>query len=135
MSHFYTLSEANSMLPELTDLIQKMQADGRQLAQLQGRALEMREKTQGNGNHNPGEDTAISQAISQAEHALRTSAQRLQEWELEMKDLQSGLVDFPALLDGRTVLLCWQLGEPQVGYWHEITTGFAGRRPVDDLFA
>lgn len=48
----------------------------------------------------------------------------------EMKDLKTGLVDFPWRMDGRDVLLCWQLGEDRVEHWHEVTDGFAGRRPL-----
>ncbi len=47
-----------------------------------------------------------------------------------MKDLDSGLVDFPALHEGETVLLCWQLGEDEIAWWHHEEDGFAGRRPL-----
>jgi len=49
---------------------------------------------------------------------------------VEVKDLDEGLVDFPALRRGETVLLCWRLGEDDVGYWHTVQEGFAGRRPL-----
>ncbi|MHB0948792.1 MAG: DUF2203 family protein [Gemmatimonadaceae bacterium] len=57
------------------------------------------------------------------------------EWELSelgitLKDRRLGLVDFPAELDGREVLLCWRLGEPEVQYWHDVDAGFAGRQPL-----
>ena len=48
-----------------------------------------------------------------------------------LKDLDSGLVDFPTIWEGREVYLCWKLGEPHVGYWHEIEAGFAGRRSLE----
>lgn len=47
-----------------------------------------------------------------------------------LKDLESGLVDFPTLWEGREVYLCWKLGEPEVEHWHEIEAGFAGRRSL-----
>jgi hypothetical protein len=47
-----------------------------------------------------------------------------------VKDLDSGLVDFPTIWEGREVLLCWKLGEPEVGHWHEIEAGFAGRQSL-----
>ena len=53
---------------------------------------------------------------------------------VEMKGFDTGLVDFPAEVDGRSVLLCWQLGEDSVRYWHEEHAGFAGRRPVSTLY-
>lgn len=52
---------------------------------------------------------------------------------VEMKGIDSGLVDFPAEVNGRPVLLCWQLGEESVQYWHEEDAGFAGRQPVDSI--
>jgi hypothetical protein len=54
----------------------------------------------------------------------------LQELGVAVKDLDRGLVDFPALRDGEEVLLCWQLGEEKVGYWHGVDEGFAGRREL-----
>jgi len=48
----------------------------------------------------------------------------------ELKDLERGLVDFPTIWEGREVFLCWKLGEPEVGYWHEIDAGYAGRQPL-----
>jgi hypothetical protein len=49
---------------------------------------------------------------------------------IHLKDRRLGLVDFPGEIDGRPVLLCWRLGEPEVQFWHEIGAGFSGRQPV-----
>ena len=57
----------------------------------------------------------------------------IRELGVEMKGIDSGLVDFPAEVEGRPVLLCWQLGEESVQYWHEEDAGFAGRRPVTSI--
>jgi hypothetical protein len=54
---------------------------------------------------------------------------------IELKDYETGLVDFPAEWDGRPVYLCWRLGEPSVQFWHEIDAGFVGRRPLEELVA
>ena len=48
----------------------------------------------------------------------------------ELKGLDEGLIDFPTERDGRTVYLCWRLGEERIAYWHELDTGFAGRQPL-----
>jgi hypothetical protein len=53
----------------------------------------------------------------------------------ELKDFEIGLVDFPAVRDGREVYLCWKLGEDQVTHWHEVNTGYAGRKPLDGVTA
>jgi hypothetical protein len=54
---------------------------------------------------------------------------------IELKDYETGLIDFPAERDGRPVYLCWRLGEPSVQFWHEIDAGFAGRRPLEECVA
>lgn len=51
-----------------------------------------------------------------------------------VKDLDTGLLDFPTLLDGREVYLCWQLGETRIEYWHGVDEGFRGRKPIDEVF-
>lgn len=56
--------------------------------------------------------------------------ERLQEWEIQLRDISTGLVDFPALVDGQEAWLCWRLGEPEVGYWHPTDSGFTDRRPL-----
>ncbi|HEY4131758.1 MAG TPA: DUF2203 domain-containing protein [Gemmatimonadaceae bacterium] len=54
----------------------------------------------------------------------------LDELGIQLKDPRLGLVDFPSEVDGRTVLLCWRFGEPEVQFWHELDAGYAGRRPL-----
>ena len=134
MPRYYTLSEANEMLPQLSQLLELMQAQRRQLDLLEGRSSVVAQKTRGNGNHNPSEDVALAQASKQVEEALEAAIKQLQDWDIELKDLERGLIDFPALREGRVVFLCWQLGEPEIAFWHEIDTGFAGRQPVDEQF-
>ena len=50
-----------------------------------------------------------------------------------LRDIESGLIDFPALASGRQIWLCWRLGEEEVGWWHELSTGFSDRRPLIEL--
>jgi len=72
--------------------------------------------------------------IDQKVERLRALHQELVGVGCEPKDLSAGLVDFPALYEGRKVWLCWKLGEPEVAWWHECRDGFAGRRPIDAQF-
>ncbi len=117
------------MLPDITRLLQEMQALGQRLAAMQERTEAVNDNIRGNGSHNPGEDAPLAQSIRQLETALKNAATQFAEWQIEVKDLRVGLIDFPALRAGRTVLLCWKLGEPRVAFWHEIETGFQGRQP------
>ena len=135
MEQFYTVREANNKLPELTRLLYEMQALGLQLAELQGREIAVKEKIKTNGDHNPSEDVMLAQSARSLEETLQLAISQLSEWNIQLKDLQRGLVDFPARLEGRTVFLCWELGEEEIGFWHETDTGFSGRLPIDDRLA
>ncbi len=132
MQQFYTVREANNRLPELKRLLHEMQALGLQLAELQGRGIAVKDKIKTNGDHNPSEDVMLAQSERSLEETLQLAISQLAEWNIQLKDLQRGLVDFPARLEGRTVFLCWELGEEEVSFWHETDTGFGGRLPIDD---
>jgi hypothetical protein len=57
---------------------------------------------------------------------------KIQETGCVVKDLDTGLIDFPSLLDGQEVYLCWKVGEDRIEYWHGLHEGFAGRKPLDN---
>ena len=77
-----------------------------------------------NGGGDPG------RVVSEAFLQLRDALARLQEAEVVLRDLDRGLVDFPAIRDEREVYLCWVEGEDEIGYWHDLEAGFAGREPL-----
>jgi hypothetical protein len=64
---------------------------------------------------------------------MQAAVARIDGWGITLRDIDTGLIDFPALVSGRQVWLCWQLGEDDVGWWHEMDSGFAGRRPMIEL--
>ena len=66
---------------------------------------------------------------------MGASVARLDGWGITLRDIETGLIDFPALVAGRQVWLCWKLGEDDVAWWHELDSGFAGRRPLTELGA
>lgn len=65
---------------------------------------------------------------------LQSSLQKLEETGCQLKDIDSGLVDFPTLYRGKEVYLCWKLGESSISFWHNVDDGFRGRRPIDGEF-
>jgi hypothetical protein len=69
-------------------------------------------------------------AVQEAKDTLA----EIDEIGVQVKDLEQGLLDFPCVLDGKTVLLCWKLGEKEIGYWHAPEDGFEARKPVDARF-
>src|SRR5690606_33781477 len=82
-------------------------------------------------------DDIYADELRQIEEELEKDTQRLHEYVEELRQLgvepkngPMGLVDFPAMMDGRPVYLCWQLGEPEVMYWHDLEAGFAGRQSL-----
>ena len=67
-------------------------------------------------------------------HRLREAIEQMQELGCVIKDLDTGLLDFPTLFRGKEVYLCWKLGEPSIGFWHGVDEGFRGRKPIDQDF-
>ena len=116
----WTVERANAALPWV----------GAALTRIQELVEEARREREGTtelleGNGHPATPRAIDE--------LRATVESLTGEGIVLRDLDAGLVDFPARLDdGRTYLLCWVLGEPAVEWWHWPDTGFAGRRPLSD---
>jgi hypothetical protein len=136
LSKTFTLNEAQVLLPILESLLRKAQAAGLRAAELES---EMQQLTQrifmSGGMFVNVADAARRRA--QREKALQEARDTLAEIDeigVQVKDLEKGLLDFPCLLEGRTVLLCWKLGEKEIGFWHTTEDGFAGRRPLDARF-
>ena len=77
-------------------------------------------------NHKKAQREKIAEQLSQ-------TVDEIQQTGCVVKDLDTGLVDFPSLRRGEKVYLCWKLGEERIGYWHGIEEGFAGRKPLDDV--
>jgi hypothetical protein len=129
---YFTPEEANDALAEVGPLVESMVAHRRAHTE----ALEAQEKLEarirGNGGGIPPAQLADAAAVVEREaRALARAVDEIVQHGVEVKDLDEGLVDFPALRDGgEAVLLCWKLGESSVGYWHAVEDGFAGRRPL-----
>jgi hypothetical protein len=64
---------------------------------------------------------------------MQAGVVRIDELGVTLRDIESGLIDFPALVTGRQVWLCWRLGEGDIAWWHELSTGFEGRQPLTEL--
>jgi hypothetical protein len=64
---------------------------------------------------------------------MQAAVVQLDEWDVVLRDIKTGLIDFPALAGGRQVWLCWRLGEGPIEWWHELDAGFGGRQALIDL--
>ncbi|HWP28698.1 MAG TPA: DUF2203 domain-containing protein [Chloroflexota bacterium] len=128
----FTREEAQALLPRLTELLTALQAQQQELREKE-RALAARyqQRVRGNGYALGGEDLVALQAELEAGlAALNEQLAAIDALGCELKDIDQGLVDFPAQREGREVYLCWRLGEPTIAWWHERDAGFAGRQPL-----
>ena len=131
MTKHFTVDEANALLPTVRSVVERMVAHRRELGTQLERQQELGGITQGNGGgFNPRLPAEIQEAVEAAAGALQECVEELTGLGVQVKDLDTGLVDFPSLRDGEEVLLCWQLGEDEIGWWHTPEAGFAGRQPI-----
>jgi len=131
MQRTFTPEDANALLPELLPLVEEMVAAKRALDEAQERAEEVNARISGNGGGLPPAELAVvHDLVNRRATALAHALEQVQSLGVIVKDLDSGLVDFPSRREGEDVLLCWQLGEDEVGFWHGYDDGYAGRRPI-----
>lgn len=128
---FFTPEEANEALPEVRPLVERLVAARRASLQLEGKLEAVRERVIGNGGGlDPARVGELAEHATDAARAVLELVEELDERGVEVKDPDTGLVDFPARHpgDGSHVLLCWRLGEDEIGFWHTLEGGFAGRK-------
>jgi hypothetical protein len=127
----FTPDEANAMLGEVRPLVEHMVAAKRALDEAQERRDEVGRSISGNGGGIPPHDlAALRDDLERRAAVLAGIVEEIQELGVLVKDFDTGLVDFPSLRGGEEVLLCWQLGEDEVAFWHGLEDGFTGRRPI-----
>jgi hypothetical protein len=144
VTDFYDFDRANSRLPELTAALTSLRDLKREVVSLRDQIVELNAPViQAAENAEPGE-VRVSARVASETQRLRLRMQglidqmaatvaRLDEWAIQLRDIETGLIDFPALVSGRQVWLCWRLGEERVEWWHELDSGFGGRQRLEDL--
>ncbi|GJM26909.1 MAG: hypothetical protein DHS20C16_33240 [Phycisphaerae bacterium] len=125
---FFTPAQANSALPLVQRIVSDIVAQFQQLEHLQKKRQKITVQER------PDDVRALDALASQGTQRLNDLIDEIRLIGCELKDWTIGLVDFPAILDGREVYLCWKLGEEQIGHWHEVHAGAMGRQPVGDDF-
>lgn len=130
MRHF-TPEEANAELEQVRPLVEQLVATRQEHAAALERQEELERKIRGNGGGIPPAELASATAeVDGIARRLAHVVDEITSHGAEVKDLDIGLIDFPARHHGETVLLCWQLGEDEIAWWHRVDDGFAGRRPL-----
>jgi hypothetical protein len=133
MRHF-SPEEANAELEHVRPLVEEMVERRRAHVAALTRQEALEARIRGNGGGIPPAVLAEASAeVEREARALARTVDAINKHGAEVKDLDEGLIDFPALHAGETVLLCWKLGEADIAYWHRVEDGFAGRRPVEEL--
>ncbi len=122
----FTLAEARSLLPRLRIVLAEVGQEWEHMRKLNPEIQKARDSAAVDGYSKFGVEYVES--VSR----LMSLLQQVRDLGVLLKDVEKGLCDFPYIKDGRTVYLCWQLGEDNIQYWHEVETGFAGREPLDD---
>lgn len=119
----YSPEEANALLPLVGRTVRELREASRRMAAA-GLDADLALRAETTGGAWPGHERAT------AALALSLGFERLEELDVVVRDLERGIVDFPAVMIGREVYLCWQVDEPEVSHWHGLESGFASRRPV-----
>lgn len=125
----FTRAEAEALVPELTPLLTDLQAGKRALDAVRTKLALLTPAMRGNGHAT--EAGTLERQMEALAASMVALIARITAHGVEVKDLDHGLIDFPALRDDRVVCLCWHLGEPAIRYWHEVDAGFAGRQPLE----
>jgi hypothetical protein len=120
----YTVDEANALLPSVEGLLRRLREAKDELTDSEAHEL-LSDAAPTNGGGDAGRQ--VGEAFLEVRRMLGT----LEEAGIVVRDIDRGLIDFPAIRDGREVYLCWELGEDAVGHWHDLEAGYGGRQPLD----
>jgi hypothetical protein len=127
----FTVEEANAALPLVRAIVADLAGLSREVIDRRRRlSLLLDGRTADSGDPYREELVQIVGELDKDSRCLREYAEELRALGVEPTSGPQGLVDFPAVVDGRNVRLCWKLGEPEVCYWHEVDAGFRERRPL-----
>ena len=124
----FTVEEASALLPRLIPILTELRAQKAALDDVRLSLARLTPAMRGNGHG--AEAVELEQRIRELVTEIGAGVHQIAEEGVEVKDLDQGLIDFPSPREGRIVYLCWHLGEDRIAFWHEVDTGFAGRRPL-----
>jgi hypothetical protein len=128
---YFTVAEANAALDEVRPLVERMVAHRRTMQEAEAQQEALQARIAGNGGLEPEESAEAAAALAREAAAVAECVDAIHALGVQVKDIDSGLVDFPSLREGEEVLLCWLLGEDEIRFWHTLEGGFAGRRPLE----
>ena len=153
MARFFDIDAANAALPELRTILETLRDERSQLIALRDefarQGVEAAPRGSGESGRGSEADSAAEDADDDSPSAeerrrirlrmqgvidqMQAGVARIDELGVTLREIETGLIDFPALVNGRQVWLCWRLGEGDVDSWHELSDGFGGRKPLAEL--
>lgn len=125
---YFTLAEANALLPRLRAEVAALRDGARELAAQRQELAALAALPKLNGH--AAEAGRLEGRIAELLRDLGLRLDALTALGIEVKDLEHGLLDFPSWRAGRAVYLCWRVDEPEVAFWHELDAGYQGRQPL-----
>jgi len=136
MPRYFTLQQAERLLLEVESALREGMFLKEELQRAEQQLRAFTERVMMLGGVDLDRRAFLDQRARREASALRLKevVERIQELGCLVKDLDTGLLDFPTLFHGQEVYLCWKLGETGIGYWHKVEDGFRGRQPIDRDF-
>ena len=129
MTSYYDIDAANARLAELRPLLTALREARNEVAAGQLRLARLQAADDADPALVTREQEGMTVTVRRMEQAVR----QIDAWGVTLRDIGTGLVDFPALVNGRPIWLCWKLGEDDIAHWHELDAGIAGRKPLIEL--
>lgn len=146
MTQFYSIDDANEALPEVERILLDLRDQRAELIQLRDAVVDASGDERESADRGGRTTGRVTEAGVQADDRRRlrlrmqglidqmqAGVTRLVERDVTLREIDAGLIDFPALVNGRQVWLCWRLGEGPIEWWHELGDGFSGRSPLAEL--
>jgi hypothetical protein len=155
VTRFFDLDEANATLPEVRTILEGLRDQRAELIRLRDKVVESQsaeeaptetpteanvgganrpsEPAERNGNPSEAELRVLRLRMQGVIDQMQAAVARIDELGITLREIETGLIDFPALASGRQIWLCWRLGEDDVAWWHELGDGFSSRRALADL--
>lgn len=136
MPRFFTLLQAETLLPQLEPLLRGVIDQKKAYEQAEGEITGMSQRIALTGGMLVSREqmARTRKKKDAAVRGLAAAVEKIQDLGCQIKDADTGLIDFPTLYRGEEVYLCWKLGEPSIEFWHRVEDGFRGRQRIDSEF-
>jgi hypothetical protein len=131
VGRYFGIDDANTLIADVRPILEELRDDRERVAELQA-ILQRARETNGSAEH-AEQLTELQVELREVVHRMQRNVGQIDAWGVTLRDISTGLIDFPALASGRPIWLCWRLGEGDIDWWHEANVGFDKRQPLSEL--